>query len=215
MISLIPADIELELGARFGERFAQLDETGVQAVVTARLEGAVSNGRLQEVTGAHPKDITTVLQSLVRDGLLEQQNQKRWASYRLTGDSPHTGANSPHSGLDSPHTEANFPHSALDSPHNESQVIHSSDELTSLTAPAREKQRLRSAEMHRIIAAACAGRWLTAKELGRLLNRDPENLQERFLTGMVREGVLELRFPGVRNRPDQAYRTVVNLRQEQ
>ncbi len=40
------------------------------------------------------------------------------------------------------------------------------------------------------------------------------NLQERFLTGMVRQGVLELHFPEVRNWPDQAYRTVANLQQE-
>jgi ATP-dependent DNA helicase RecG len=88
MVSLIPTETEAELRERFGERFAQLDPTAVQAVVTARVEGAVTNGRMQEITGAHPKDITVVLQALVRDGFLEQQNQRRWASYRLAGDSP-------------------------------------------------------------------------------------------------------------------------------
>ena len=34
------------------QQFATLDETGVQAVVTARVEGSVTNGRLQEITGA-------------------------------------------------------------------------------------------------------------------------------------------------------------------
>jgi ATP-dependent DNA helicase RecG len=58
-----------------------------------------------------------------------------------------------------------------------------------------------------VIAALCSDRWVTAKELGALMNRDPENLQQRFLTEMVKEGVLELRYPEVRNRPDQAYRT--------
>lgn len=33
-------------------------------------------------------DITAVLQVLVRDGLLTRQNQRRWASYRVAGDSP-------------------------------------------------------------------------------------------------------------------------------
>ena len=74
-------------------------------------------------------------------------------------------------------------------------------------APARAKARLPAAEVRNLIASLCSGRWLTARELGGLMNRDPENLQERFLTAMVREGALELRFPGVRNRPDQAYRT--------
>jgi ATP-dependent DNA helicase RecG len=80
MVSLIPPEVEAELRERFGERFAKLDATAVQAVVTASVEGAVTNGRMQEITGAHPKDITMVLQALVREGFLEQQNQRRWAS---------------------------------------------------------------------------------------------------------------------------------------
>lgn len=32
--------------------------------------------------------ITSALQSQVRDGLLAQQNQRRWASYRVAEDSP-------------------------------------------------------------------------------------------------------------------------------
>jgi hypothetical protein len=83
MVSLIPPEVDAELRQQFGERFARLDPTAVQAVVTARVEGTVTNGRMQEITGEHPKDITGVLQGLVRDGLLEQQNQRRWASYRL------------------------------------------------------------------------------------------------------------------------------------
>jgi hypothetical protein len=61
--------------------------------------------------------------------------------------------------------------------------------------------------MRTLIATVCAGRWLTTKELGTLLDRDADNLQSRFLTALVREGKLELRFPEVPNRPDQAYRT--------
>jgi predicted HTH transcriptional regulator len=93
MVSLIPPEVEAELRERFGERFAKLDTTAVQAVVTASVEGAVTNGRMQEITDAHPKDITVVLQSLVREGFLEQQNQRRWASYRLARDSPRAPPN--------------------------------------------------------------------------------------------------------------------------
>jgi len=58
------------LHLRFGDRFAKLDKTAVQAVVTAQLEGSVTNARMQEITSEHSKDITGVLQTLVRDGLL-------------------------------------------------------------------------------------------------------------------------------------------------
>ena len=138
-----------------------------------------------------------MLQALVRDGFLEQQNQRRWASYRLASDSPQS---SPQSTEDSPQSPEGSPPTAADSP-------QFPPELLELAAPARAKARLPAAEVRNLIASLCSGRWLTARELGGLMNRDPENLQERFLTAMVREGALELRFPGVRNRPDQAYRT--------
>ncbi|WP_371133261.1 hypothetical protein, partial [Hydrogenophaga sp.] len=87
MVSLIPDEVDQALRLRFGDRFAKLDKTAVQAVVTAHVEGSVTNGRMQEITGEHSKDITGVLQNLVRDGLLTQQNQRRWASYRVAEDS--------------------------------------------------------------------------------------------------------------------------------
>jgi len=197
MVSLIPTEVEAELRDQFGERFAKLDATAVQAVVTARVEGTVTNGRMQEITGEHPKDITDVLQTLVREGFLEQQNQRRWASYRLAGDSPQS---SPQSMSDSPHFRDGFPHSRADSPPFPAELLAAAE-------LARAKARLPAAEVRRVIATLCSGRWLTAKELGSLMNRDPENLQERFLTAMVKEGILELRYPEVRNRPDQAYRS--------
>ncbi|MDO8466018.1 MAG: ATP-binding protein, partial [Gallionella sp.] len=200
MISLIPPEIERELRERFGPRFAQLDKVGVQAVVTARLEGSVTNGRLQEITAEHPKDITGVFQALVRDGFLVQQNQRRWASYRLAGDSPQTEESFPHLGGDSRHLGEDSRHLSGDSP-------HFPPELLALAEPARRRAKLATAEMRKLIATVCAGRWLTTKELGTLLDRDADNLQRRFLTALVREGKLELRFPEVPNRPDQAYRT--------
>jgi len=65
--------------------------------------------------------------------------------------------------------------------------------------------------MRDLIAKLCSGRWLTAKDLGVLLGRDPENLQTRILTAMVREGHLKLRFPDVPNRPDQAYQSTADI----
>lgn len=181
MVSLIPGEVDQALRVRFGDRFAKLDKTAVQAVVTAQVEGSVTNSRMQEITGEHSKDITSVLQTLVRDGLLTQQNQRRWASYRVAEDSPQSPPDSPH-----------LP-----------------PELLSLAEPARLKGKLPAAEMQALVLRLCDDRWLTSKDLAALLNRDAENLQGRILGGMVKNGLLELRFPDVPNRPDQAYRTVV------
>lgn len=205
MVSLIPDDVEKALRQRFGERFARLDKTAVQAVVTAQVEGSVSNGRMQEITGEHSKDITAVLQGLVRDGLLTQQNQRRWASYRVAEDFPPSGEDSHHLVGDSPQ---NSPQSLGDSPHLTGSSPHLTVELLSLAEPARNKKKLPAAEMEALVLRLCEGRWLTSKELAVLLSRDAENLQSRILGGMVKRQQLELRFPDVPNRPDQAYRSV-------
>jgi len=214
MVSLIPDEVERALRLRFGDRFAKLDKTAVQAVVTAQVEGSVTNSRMQEITGEHSKDITVVLQSLVREGLLAQQNQRRWASYRVAGDFPQSGDDAPHLEGDSPQSS---PQLAGDSP----QLPPSSpqlDRLAGLSAevqgllpqaePARKNKKLPVDQLKGVIQQLCQGRWLATSELAALVDRDAEKLQSRFLTAMVREGVLELRYPDVRNRPDQAYRTV-------
>ena len=174
MVSLISNEVDQALRVRFGDRFVKLDKTAVQSVVTAQVEGSVTNSRMQENTGEHSKDITGVLQNLVRDGLLTQQNQRRWASYRVAEDSPHLP-----------------------------------QELLPLAEPARLKGKLPAAEMQALVLRLCDGRWITSKDLAALLNRDAENLQGRILGGMVKKGLLELRFPDVPNRPDQAYRKVI------
>ena len=146
-----------------------------------------------------------LLQTLVRDGLLTQQNQRRWASYRVAEDSPQLGDDSPHLAGDSPQSS---PQLAGDSPHLATNSPHLPPELLSLAEPARIKGKLPTAEMQALVVRLCNGRWLTSKDLASLLNRDAENLQGRILGVMVKKGLLELRFPDVPNRPDQAYRAV-------
>lgn len=181
MVSLIPDEVDRALRLRFGDRFAALDKTAVQVVVTDQIEGSVSNARMQEITGEHSKDITGVLQTLVRDDLLTQQNQRRWASYRVAEDSPQ-----------------------LD------RLVALSPEIQGLlpvAEPARKNKKLPVDQLKDIIQRLCEERWLATSDLAALVDRDADNLQSRFLTAMVREGVLELKYPDVRNRPDQGYRT--------
>ncbi|OGB31852.1 MAG: hypothetical protein A3F78_03980 [Burkholderiales bacterium RIFCSPLOWO2_12_FULL_61_40] len=178
------------------------------------LQGGVTNGRMQEITGEHSKDITAVLQTLVRDGLLTQQNQRRWASYRVAGDSPQLPDVSPHWDGGSPQSSPQLAGDSPQLPSNSPQwdrLAGLSVEmrgLLPLAEPARKNKKLPVDQLKSIIQQLCEGRWLATAELAALVDRDAEKLQSRFLTAMVRVGVLELRYPDVRNRPDQAYRSV-------
>ena len=107
--------------------------------------------------------------------------------------------------LDSPQSS---PQWAGDSPHKPVSSPHLPPELLSLAEPARLKGRLPAAEMQALVLRLCDSRWLSTKDLATLLSRDAENLQGRILGGLVKKGLLELRFPDVPNRPDQAYRSI-------
>lgn len=80
--------------------------------------------------------------------------------------------------------------------------------LQAMAAPVAGKGRASPALVREVIVRLCAGHYLTADELGKLLDRNPDGLRNRYLSPMVTEGLLKLRYPDAANRPDQAYTTV-------
>ena len=67
----------------------------------------------------------------------------------------------------------------------------------------------------RIIRNLCAGRYLTAEQIGALMDRGKDKLQKNFLAEMVSDGDLLLKFPEQPTHPEQAYRTKDRPRSEQ
>jgi len=192
MISLIPEDALSSLQKQFGGRFNNLSKQEVQALATAHLEGEVSNVRLQELLTDHPVEITRLLQGLCEQGYLLSDNRRRWTKYRLAqaGDSSHTAGDSSHTAGDSSQTEAEY---------KTLQEVASQISGTSKASVQKVRE---------IISQLCKGRYLTTEELSRLVSRTAPNLRNRYLTPMVKDGLLKLRYPETPNRPDQAYTTV-------
>jgi ATP-dependent DNA helicase RecG len=153
MLSLLPEDSVERLQTRFGKRFEQLSSTEVQALVTADVEGAVTNPRLQEICNDHPADISRILQGLAMQGFLLQEGQRRWSSYRLPPeeDSSHKPR--------TPHTASgNSLHIAGDSSLSlEHLTEEQKNQLNMIAAPATTSSRLAPDETRRII-------WLCARE---------------------------------------------------
>ena len=161
---------------------------------------------MQEISKEHPTDVTTALHGLTSRGFLLQDGQKRWATYRLPPDaasvrSTQKSEDSAHK-LDSSHKEAwDSSHSLEELPQEEL------DALKTVAAPAFYSGRLPVEDTRRIILQLCSNRFLTAAHLGDLMSRSQAALRSRFLTPMVNDGLLRLRYPDKPNRPDQAYTT--------
>lgn len=68
------------------------------------------------------------------------------------------------------------------------------------TRPRKEKLR-------QAICQLCSDQWRSVAWLAGILNLQPRNLSDRHLSPMVKDGLLERRFPDIPSHREQAYRT--------
>lgn len=226
MVSLVPESALRALHERFEGRFDALTADEVQAVVTAQLGGDVTNLRLQEMLTRHRVDITHMLRSLVDRGFLTSDGVGRGTRYRLPDGARASPLDSPASPLragapplsaGAPPLGAGAPPLGEGAPPPDAQAVdliaELDDELRRIAAPVRDRERVKPEVMKRTILALCARDFLTAQQLGKLLDRSSlKSLQSKFLSSLVRAGQLILRYPDKPNHPDQAYRTAENRR---
>ena len=223
MISVIPKESEARLRKLFGADYETLLPAEVQSLVTADLEGEVSNGRLQLIQKEHPVELTKMLQNLAARGFLEQIGQKRGSSYRLPTwpsslppaasslalGAPPLALRAPPLAPGAPPLAPVAPPPAQGAPpvsRNATDFANNS-ELLEIARPAREKKKLIPSLTRKIVLSLCEGKFVSADQLSQLMDRGKEKLKENFLSEMVASGELELLYPIQPTHPGQAYRT--------
>ena len=230
--SFIPPQAMQELQKLYGEKFLQLDATERWIVVCAWHYESVTNDFLSKQAELHPADLTKILGRLVRTGMLEQKLAGRWTSYRLGKGEPVIlesvpNHNTSQLGLfsleadsmkgkanDDALPENNIPQVASNIAQVDEDIAQAADNIAQV-----EKQRLigiaqpmragqpRQAIAEEIILTLCKGQFLTANQLGELLDRNPNALRSGYLTRLAAENRLELRHPTKTRSRHQAYRT--------
>ncbi|MCD9004677.1 putative DNA binding domain-containing protein [Luteimonas sp. XNQY3] len=199
LVSMLPEAVLAGLSERFGSRFRALDKDSVQVLVTTQMEGFVSNHRLQEILTLHRRDITSLLQSLVKEGLLVPDGFGRGTRYELgTGNALPDKLAIPPDSLAIPPDKAAIPPDKRSAPPDRA--------LIAIAEPVRSTRRADPAVTKATILSLCQGRFLSLRQLSELLDRGPETLRDGFISPMLKEGVLELRYPDKPSRRDQAYR---------
>lgn len=203
MVSLLPEKSLLKLQQSLGDSFSKLNSEEVQALVTAEVEGNVSNQRLQQFSRQHRTEITKTLQGLVLNGCLSKEGHGPWATYRLvsSGHSDEltpdiTAADSGHNG-----SAPDITNGTMSGP------LEENPQLLAIAEPARQQSRLDPQIMESIIRIICKDYNLTFRQLATLLDREAESLQRSRLRPMVKSGQLRLLYPDEPNHPRQAYRT--------
>ncbi len=209
MISTLPEEAIAELRSRFGTAIEGLGGDEMQALVVAVEEGSITNQRLQDMLVLHRVDITRMLQGLVRNGLLRPEGRTRGTRYLLDGNPPDKAASPPDLTASPPDLAASPPDLAA-SPQGSGQPatdVTEDPELREIAAPVREAGKAPRPTVRATILRLCRDRFLRLRELAALLGRSPEALRDSYITGLVDEDLLELRYADNRSHPDQAYRT--------
>ena len=213
MISFLPDESLQRLRKVFGQRLDGLTAVQSHALVTAEIEGKVSNGRLQEVCTDHPADLSRTLRGLVANGLLEQIGKGRWCEYRL----PQAMLDAQKATLEP--DEVTLPLYDVSPTHKDATSVvkgatvtafpesgSAEADLQAIAGPARNKGKLPPEQMEDLIIALCQSRFLTATELAKLLSRGPGTTR-RYLTCLMKRGAIQMRYPSEPNHPEQAYTT--------
>jgi ATP-dependent DNA helicase RecG len=204
MISLLPEAVLEKLDRRFEGRFQRLSEHQRLAVATARIEGHVTNERLQELCSLHARDLTALLKGLVDQGFLSTKGGRRWAQYTVAiSSSHHKGPTSHHRDPSSHHKDPNSHHNQADSVSGDRQRA----ENRHMAAAVASKRRTQPDQVDAAILALCSEAEHTLEQLVTILDRSPVTLRNHYLRRLTKEGRLALKYPQQPTHPQQAYRT--------
>ena len=232
MISLLPEQSVKMLDELFGERFRKLPELERVILITAATEERVHHGRIKEIASDHPKDISAALSHLVQEKMLVKEGETRASVYHLPGQPPvdlalslldniekssqglsgssHDLAGSSHDLSGSSHDLNGNSHDLSESSHD---LIGNSHDLTKklaliLASFGLEKVpgKMKQDAMRELIMRLCDDSFVKLHDLSELLGRGQTFIQQHYISGMLSEGLLELKYPDNKNHPNQAYR---------
>jgi ATP-dependent DNA helicase RecG len=219
MISLIPEQVEKELTDIVGTDYFNLQELEKIILVLAHKFGKISNTNIQYYSQKHPRDIGDSLKYLVDNGCLEKSGHGRWTEYSLPNNSLvnlSDQANSDHLDVSSDHLDVSSDHLDDSSDHLDDSSDHLDDssdhfqKLVTIATPIRDKGKVSKQLMEEIILKICQDQYLTQQQLANILNRSPHTLRTSYLTPMVKNHLLILKYPDTPTHPHQSYITNPN-----
>jgi len=217
MINFFPEESIKHLESIFGERFKKLPELERIILITAASDGIVFHSKIKEIVSTHPRDISVALAHMVQEHMLIKKGETRASVYHLPGEKPKDIFQSfyeefvgtaPESDL---HDLAGNPPDLIEDPPdlagNPPDLELVLNSILSSMGYEKLPGKISSDKMRLIIINLCKDRYLSLKELGRILDRDTKSLQDQYLTKMIADSSLELKFPDNKFHPEQAYRS--------
>jgi predicted HTH transcriptional regulator len=222
MMSLLPDAVMTSLESRFGSEFNELAEEQKLALATVAIEGSVTHARIKEMSDIHPHDLSKALKDLVTRGFLQSAGATRAMVYTFPKPGPSESDATVQTRLDgiagqkkeSPlHNRESSLHSDKSPLHNGETSLHKrfgtryealSQKVLSLL---KGKKRVSPDLIRQAILIICENDFVTADEIATMLSRSRDTVSIHYISKLVKEGQLKLKYPENISHPHQAYRT--------
>ncbi|MDT9189129.1 MAG: putative DNA binding domain-containing protein [Limnospira sp. PMC 894.15] len=204
MVSMIPENIEKELREVVGDDYCKLTELDRIILILAHQSGEISNADIQCYSREHPREIGECLKRFVNNGWLERSGRGRGTLYALPNKAqPDLLSLLP----SSEHYEPSSEHYEPSSEHYEPSSEHY-QRLEEIAAPVRAKSRISKEIVEQVILKLCSDDYLPLRTLADLLKREPDSIRNHYVNPMLKQSLLEARYPNEPTHPQQAYRTL-------
>ena len=206
MESLIDDKIKEHLQDLFGKNVTNLPHNDLIALSLAGTEGYVTNERLRYSLSLHKQGITELLKTLCQNGLLVSQGHGRGTRYVLPDHIGHVpdlfeSSNVASEGANVTSKTSNVASKEVNVASKETNVASNKE----ANVASSNKLRMSKGDLEDLIMENCKN-WISREELAVAVHRNETYLRNHILKDMIKEGKLEMLYPGTPTHKFQKYK---------
>lgn len=185
--------------------FSQLTDDERLILVTAQIETTIDHRRMMTILNLHPRDLSTLLSSLVEKGLLHQEGSGRGTIYFLTQARLDDAVKTALSFEESPLLSGRSSGGLGDSSGGLTVSSGGLEDLAEIAKPIASRKKTPRGEVEQAIMQMCRVQPCTLEQLVALLNRSANVIRKDYLQPMIKDRRLRFLYPTMPHHPDQAY----------
>lgn len=216
------------------KHFDSLTDKEAEVLILAKKMGQITNKDIRENIGLDTLQASSILRKFCKNNYLLQHGKSSNSYYLLnscytdncdslagndqaltsasTGNNVSSYLNNDLStGINEPITGINEPSTGINDVIIIKEVGDLSNDmllnLQSIVASARAKGRFTPEQSKSIVLQICQKQFMSSSILKHFLNREIDTIRRKYLSPLLKEGLLELAYPKTLQHPSQAYRT--------
>lgn len=216
------------------KHFDSLTDKEAEVLILAKKMGQITNKDIRENIGLDTLQASSILRKFCKNNYLLQHGKSSNSYYLLNScytdncdslagnDQTLAGAstgnnvssypnNDLSTSINKPSTGINEPSTGINDVIIIKEVADLSNDmllnLQSIVASARAKGRFTPEQSKSIVLQICQRQFMSSSILKHFLNREIDTIRRKYLSPLLKEGLLELAYPKTLQHPSQAYRT--------